>query len=147
MGCIAIAISISASAQAGRAYTMPTIAGDTLTASSSVDTVAKTFTVTGGYSSMGIQVDAKVISGSVSNGKAYLFRSFDGYNYKVVDSASYTAVPSWALTTATATHVAQFDVSNPPVGTNYYVVCTTGAAATTSTAIKVKYTLRRYQAQ
>lgn len=128
--------ALTTKAQFGRAASFPTIAGDTLTNAS---TVNKIFTATAGYNALAVQVNAKQISGTLT-GKVYLYTSLDGSNYTLTDSATYVPVPNLTGVAATYTHVAIIQkVTAPGV---YYLVSAV-STGTTSTAIKVLYTLRK----
>lgn len=74
-------------AQYGEAALFPLIAGDSISTSSSLDTVSKVFRTTAGYSAIGVQVNGTRISGTVTV-KAYLYGSMDGTNYVVTDSSA-----------------------------------------------------------
>jgi hypothetical protein len=128
--------AFSTKAQFGRAASFPTIAGDTLNNASSVN---KIFTATAGYNALAVQVNAKQISGTLT-GKAYLYTSLDGANYVLTDSAAYAPVPNLTGVAPTYTHVATIQkVTAPGV---YYLVSAV-STGTTSSAIKVLYTLRK----
>lgn len=132
-----IGVFITSNAQSGSAYTFPRVAGDTL---ASADSVFKVISITGGYSSLGIQVNLKKLSGTLT-GKAFLFTSMDGTTYNLYDSASYVAVPTMAgVTSTTYTHSAQFNKAAPPF-VKYLVLAT--SSATTSTVVQVQYTARK----
>lgn len=128
-------IGLSISSQAQNATLMPLVPGDTVNATSALDTVTKTISVTAGYSVMGIQVNATKISGTVSL-KAYIYGSLDGTNYIVSDS-------SGAFSDGSAVY--QFTKSDPAF-TSYKVQVrpATGAATTQSVKIRVYYVLRRH---
>ena len=66
---------------------LPLIAGDTISTSSSLDSVTKIINSTAGYSSLAIQVNAVKVSGSIT-AKAYLYSSLDGVTYNLTDSAT-----------------------------------------------------------
>ncbi len=117
--------------------TFPVIAGDTL---NNADTVTKSFPVTAGYSVMGIQVNLKKISGTVA-GKAYLFRSSDGVSYQLIDSASYTAVPTGSMFSTTVTNVAQFEKPYPSGGKYLVNAVSSGSV---SARVTMQYVVRRY---
>lgn len=114
---------------------MTLVAGDTLTTSSSVDSVTKVITVTSGYSALGIQVNFAKISGTV-NAKAYLMGSVDGTNYIVSDSSAAFA---------NGDNVVQFTKSSTPFY-KYKVEVrnSTGAATTQSGIVRVYYIARRH---
>lgn len=118
---------------------LPLVAGDTLV---NADTLTKRLPVTDGYAKMFIQLNYKKISGASATGKAYLYRSGDGGNYyQLVDSASWTAVPTGTMFNSTVTHTAQFDVAAP--GGDYYLVNMI-SSGTVSAQVRLSYTFRRY---
>lgn len=111
-------------------------AGDTLSQSSSSDTVSKVIRVTSPASAIGIQVNQTKLSGTGS-GKVYLYGSLDGTNYVLTDSSS-------AFTDVT-TNVAQFTKTSAPF--TYYKVQARpmGAATGTQSAIvRIYYVIRRF---
>jgi hypothetical protein len=130
----------SAHAQTGTASAFPLIAGDTLV---NTDTVFKKIPITAGYSSMGVQVNLKKGTGTLG-GKVYLYTSLDGANYLLTDSASFTAVPTFATTLASTsyTHVAVIS-KVAPAGASY-IVAATQAGSLTASPVQVLYTSRRY---
>lgn len=132
--------SEDAKAQFGSAYTFPVIAGDSLV---NADTVFKKINVTGGYSSVGIQVSIKKGTGTL-DGKFYLYKSVNGNNYVLSDSASFTAVPTHAtlISNGGYTHTAIIE-KVAPAGTRY-LVAATQAGSLTASPVLVSYTSRRY---
>lgn len=127
----------SSRAQFGTAKLMTIVAGDTVSTSSSLDTVSKVITATAGYSAMGIQVIGTKVSGTIT-AKAYLYGSLDGSAYLLTDSATAFA------NSAGAQSVFFTKTTTPYV---YYKVMVRNVGATTSTealAVKVYYTLRKH---
>lgn len=111
-------------------------AGDTLSQSTSSDTVSKVIRATAGYSAIGIQVNQTKLSGTGS-GKVYLYGSLDGTNYVVTDSSA-------AFTNVT-TNVAQFTKSNAPF--TYYKVEARpvgGDTGTQSAIVRVYYVFKKH---
>jgi hypothetical protein len=111
-------------------------AGDTLSTSSSLDTVSKVINATAGYSAIGIQVVATKLSGTVV-GKAYLYSSLDGTNYVVTDSSAAFANQT--------TNTAVFTKQTAPY--TYYKVqvrAADGATSTQSVKIRVYFVLRKH---
>lgn len=132
-----LAMVVGMATQAQRATLFPLIAGDTVSTSSSRDTVTKIINATAGYSALGIQVNATKISGTVS-AKAYLYSSLDGTNYNLTDSsaafANQTTNVVWFTKTTTPYTYYKVTVQDP-IG---------GATSTQSVQVKVYYVLRRY---
>jgi|ERR1700749_2002989 len=122
----------------GFAYKFPTVAGDTIV---NADTVFKKITVTAGYSVLGVQVNIKKGTGTLS-GAAYLYTSFDGVNYKATDTASYVAVVPFSTVIPTYTHVATFTKPTPAAPYYEVVIVSTGTLA--SSPVQVLYTTRKY---
>lgn len=111
-------------------------AGDTIIATSALDTVTKILPASAGYSSLAIQVNATKLSGTVSL-KAYLYVSLDAVNYTVTDSST-------AFVDQT-TNVVWFTKTAPPY--TYYktqIRPATGAATTQSVICRVYYAVKRY---
>jgi uncharacterized RmlC-like cupin family protein len=135
---MALVVGMVSTNIAQRATIFPLIAGDTLTTSSSRDTVTKVITATAGYSALGIEVVTTKVSGTVA-GKAYLYSSLDGVNYTLTDSSSAFANQT--------TNVAFFTKTGglPYV---YYKVTVQdaigGATSTQANIVRVYYVLRRY---
>lgn len=132
----AMVVGITINATAQSAKLMPLIAGDTVDATSGVDTVKKYIPVTAGYSAMGIQVVGTKISGTVS-AKAYLYGSLDGTNYVLTDSSAAFADQT--------TNVAQFTKTTTPF-TSYQIQVrpATAAATTQKVRVRVYYVLRQH---
>jgi hypothetical protein len=132
-----LAMVVGMATQAQRATLFPLIAGDTVSTSSSRDTVTKIITATAGFSALGIQVNATKISGTVS-AKAYLYSSLDGTNYNLTDSsaafANQTTNVVW-FTKTTTPYVYYKVTVQDPIG---------GATSTQSVQVKVYYVLRRH---
>lgn len=125
----------TAKSQAQSETRMGTVFGDTVITSGSKDTVIKSFTATGPYNTLGIQVVTTKVSGTVV-GKAYLYSSLDGINYTVTDSSSAFADQT--------TNVAIFTKTSVPY--TYYrihVRTADGTNSTQSNAVKVYYVFRR----
>lgn len=133
-----IAGLLSFTAKAQRATTFPTIAGDTVSTSSSLDTVSKVISVTAGYSAMGIQVIGTKVSGTVT-AKAYLYSSLDGTNYILTDSTAAFANSAGAQSVA-------FTKTGGLPYTNYKVMVRNvgGTTSTEALALVFKYVLRRH---
>lgn len=126
------------SVNAQRATLMPTVAGDTVSTSSSLDTVSKVITITDGYSALGIQVVATKVSGTITS-KAYLYGSLDGTTYVITDSSS-------AFANSAGAQSAFFTKSSTPYV--YYKVQVrppTSGTTTEALAVKVYYVARRYK--
>lgn len=123
-------------AKAQTATLMPLVAGDTISASSGLDTVSKVITATSGYSAMGIQVVATKISGTVSL-KAFLYSSLDGTNYVATDSSAAFANQT--------TNTAFFTKETTPY-TYYKVQVRPAVSDATTQAVKVRvyYVLRKH---
>lgn len=123
--------------QAQHATLMSTVAGDTISTSSSRDTVSKVITATAGFSALGIQVNATKISGTVS-AKAYLYSSLDGTNYNLTDSsaafANQTTNSVWFTKTTTPYVYYKVAVGDPFGATT----------STQSVKVQVYYVLRRH---
>lgn len=128
---------ISVAVKAQSAVVFPTVYGDTVITSSSLDTVTKTLPSTAGYSALTIQVNAIKVSGTIT-AKAYLYGSLDGVTYNLTDSATAFA------NSATAQSV-WFTKTNPAY--TKYKIQVRNVAGTTSTeslAIKVWYMLHKF---
>lgn len=127
---------LTSEAQFGSAATFQTVAGDTL---ANVDTVSKVIKATAGYNAIGVQVNVKVLTGTLA-GKAYLYKSYDGINYQVSDSASYVPIISSSYNIPTYTHTAIFEkVTVPSVNYRVWAVST----GTVSAPVQISYTLRK----
>ena len=132
----ALMIALSYAVCAQNATLIPLAAGDTISTSSSKDTVNKVIRVTAGYSAMGIQVVTTKVSGTVV-GKAYLYSSLDGTNYTLTDSSSAFANQT--------TNTAFFTKTTTPY--TYYKVQVReadGASNTQSNIVRVYYVLRKH---
>ncbi len=126
------------SVNAQRATLMPTVAGDTVSTSASLDTVSKVIPITDGYSALGIQVVATKVSGTITS-KAYLYGSLDGTTYVVTDSSA-------AFANSAGRQSAFFTKTSTPYV--YYKVQVRPPSSATSTevlAVKVYYVARRYK--
>lgn len=123
--------------KAQRATLFPTIAGDTVSTSTSLDTVSKTITVTGGYSALGVQVVGTKVSGTIT-AKAYLYGSLDNSNWILTDSsaafANAAGAQSVSFTKQTTPYV-YYKIQVRPPG---------GATSTEALAVKVYYVLRKH---
>lgn len=116
---------------------MPLLVGDTISTSTSRDTVAKVIQATAGYSVASFEITGTKISGTVSL-KAYLYGSLLGTNYNLIDSsaafANQTTNSAWFIKT--------------PPGYNYYKVSVQdpigGATSTQAVQVRVAYVLKRY---
>lgn len=125
---------IDTSAQRGTQMSN-TASSDTLITSASKDTVTKIITATAGYSSLGIQVNATKISGTV-DAKAYLSGSIDGVNYTTTDSSSAFSDGNnyvWFTKSTTPYVFYKVDVRN-----------SIGANTTQTVAVTVWYVARRH---
>jgi hypothetical protein len=123
-------------AKAQSATLMPLVAGDSISTSSSLDTVSKVISATAGYSALGIQVVTTKVSGTVA-GKAYLYSSLDGTNYVVTDSSS--AFANQTTNTAFFTKV-----TTPYTYYKVQVRGADGAASTQVNIVRVYYVARRH---
>lgn len=122
---------------AQRATTMPIVAGDTVSTSTSLDTVSKVLTVTAGYSTLAIQVKCTKTAGTITS-KAYLYSSLDGVDYVLTDSSA-------AYANAAGAQSVFFTKTAPPYV--YYKIQVrppTSANTTEGLAVKVLYTLRKH---
>lgn len=125
------------STRAQTARSLAIVEGDTVSTSTSLDTVSKVFTVTAGYSSMGIQVVGTKTAGTITS-KAYLYSSLDGNNYLLTDSSA-------AFANAAGAQSVFFTKTAPPYV--YYKVQVRPPSSATSTeglAVKVYYVLRKH---
>lgn len=133
----ALIVGYEAKAQGGSAYLFPKIAGDTISTTAALDSVTKIINATAGYSSLGIQVNATKISGTVT-AKAYLYSSLDGVLYNITDSAT-------AFANAAGAQAIWFTKTTVPY--SYYKVQVRNVGTVVSTEavlIRVYYTLRKY---
>jgi hypothetical protein len=132
-----LVVGIAMTTEAQRATLLPLIAGDTVSTSSSRDTVTKVITATAGYSALGIQVNATKISGTVS-AKAYLYSSLDGTNYNLTDSsaafANQTTNVVW-FTKTTTPYVYYKVTVQDPIG---------GATSTQAVQVRVYHVFRKH---
>jgi hypothetical protein len=132
-----LVIGLAFGSMAQTATQFPLVLGDTISTSTSRDTVTKIITSTAGYSVANFEITATKISGTVS-AKAYLYGSVLGVNYNLIDSsaafANQTTNSAWFTKT-------------PPVY-NYYKVTVQdpigGATSTQSVQVRVAYTLKKY---
>lgn len=136
---VAVVLSITAT-KAQSAVRMAIIAGDTVITSSSLDTVTKVLPVTAGYSAMGIQVIGTKVGGTITS-KAYLAGSLDGVTYTVTDSSS-------AFANAAGDQSVFFTKTGGLPYTYYRIQVKppTSAASTESLAVRVYYSLKRFDA-
>lgn len=134
---LSVVVGIASTTMAQRATLAPLVAGDTISTSSSRDTVTKVITATAGYSALGIQVVTTKVSGTVA-GKAYLYGSLDGTNYTLTDSSAAFADQT--------TNTAYFTKTTTPYV--YYRVrvqeANGGATSTQSNIVRVYYVLRKH---
>jgi hypothetical protein len=134
---LSMVVGVAFSATAQYATLMPLKVGDTISTSSSRDTVTKVITATAGYSALGIQVVTTKVSGTVA-GKAYLYGSLDGINYTLTDSSAAFA----DQTTNTAFFI---KTTTPYV---YYRVrvqdAIGGSTSTQANIVRVYYVLRKH---
>ena len=126
------------SVNAQRATLIPIVAGDTVSTSSSLDTVSKVIPITDGYSALGIQVVATKTAGTITS-KAYIYGSLDGTNYVITDSSAAFA------NAAGAQSVVFTKTSTPYVYYKVQVRPPTSATSTEGLAVKVYYVARRYK--
>jgi hypothetical protein len=133
----ALVVSLTISATAQRATLIPIAAGDTISTSSSMDTVSKVITLTAGYSALGIQVVGTKVSGTITS-KAYLYSSLDGNNYLLTDSATAFA------NSAGAQSVFFTKTTTPYVYYKVQVRQPTTAGSTEALAVKVYYVARKH---
>ncbi len=122
--------------QAQNATLLPLVAGDTISTAASLDTVSKVIPATGGYSTLGIQVNFTKVSGTVTQ-KAYLYSSLDGVNYQLTDSAT-------AFANQSGTQSVWFTKSSVPY--TYYKPVVRNMGANTSTEsgiVRVYYVFRK----
>lgn len=134
---LSVVVGFASTTMAQRATLFPLVAGDTLTTSSSRDTVTKTFTATAGYSALGIQVVTTKVSGTVA-GKAYLYSSLDGTNYTLTDSSAAFAdqTTNTAFFTKTTTPYVYYRVRvQDAIG---------GSTSTQANIVRVYYVLRKH---
>jgi hypothetical protein len=134
---LAVVVGFASTAFAQRATLFPLIAGDTLTTSTSRDTVTKVITASAGYSALGIQVVTTKVSGTVA-GKAYLYSSLDGTNYTLTDSSSAFAnqTTNTAFFTKTTTPYVYYKVTvQDAIG---------GSTSTQANIVRVYYVLRKH---
>lgn len=135
---IAVVAGFASGAMAQSASLFPLAAGDTVSTSSSRDTVTKVISVTAGYSALGIQVNATKISGTVS-AKAYLYSSLDGTNYNLTDSSSAFANQTtnvvWFTKTGGLPYTSYKVTVQDPIG---------GATSTQAVQVRVRYVLRKF---
>lgn len=131
-----LVMGFALTSNAQRATLLPLVAGDTLSTSSSIDTVQKTITITAGYAALGIQTVCTKISGTVS-AKAYLYGSIDGSNWDLTDSSSAFAnqTTNTATFTKTSTPYVYYRVDVRPM-----------APVNTTQAVKVRvyYVARKH---
>jgi len=134
---LSVVVGIASTTMAQRATLFPLVAGDTLTTSSSRDTVTKIITATAGYSALGVQVVTTKVSGTVA-GKAYLYSSLDGTNYTLTDSSAAFANQT--------TNTAFFTKTTTPY--TYYKVTVQdaigGSTSTQANIVRVYYVLRKH---
>lgn len=131
-------LSFTIESKAQRATLMSTVAGDTVSTSSSLDTVSKTITVSAGYSALGIQVTATKVSGTITS-KAYLYGSLDGTTYVVTDSSAAFANSAGAQSV--------FFTKTGGLPYVYYKLQVRPPSSATSTevlAVKAHYVLRKF---
>ena len=118
------------------AVLMPLVAGDTVSTSTTLDTVTKIIPATGAYHTMGIQVNAIKTAGTVT-AKAYLYSSLDGVTYALTDSAT-------AFANSAGAQSVWFTKTTVPY--TYYKVQVRNVGLTNSTeglAVRVYYVFRR----
>lgn len=117
--------------------TLATAAGDTISASSALDTVNKVVALTAGYSSVNFKVEYTKISGTVSL-KAYIYPG-DGTDYESAatdstaafsNSSSFVYIPK-----TSAQAYSHYKIQVRPA---------TGAATTQAVKVVVKYLPKRF---
>lgn len=132
-----LVMSLFTASYAQRASYIPIVEGDTVSTSSSLDTVSKVLTVTAGYSALGIQVVGTKTAGTITS-KAYLYSSLDGNNYLLTDSSAAFANAAGAQSvffTKTTTPYVYYKIQvRPP----------SSATTTEGLAVKVYYVLRKH---
>lgn len=130
-------MSLFTTSYAQRASYIPIVEGDTVSTSSSLDTVSKVLTVTAGYSALGIQVVGTKTAGTITS-KAYIYSSLDGNNYLLTDSSAAFANAAGAQSvffTKTTTPYVYYKIQvRPP----------SSATTTEGLAVKVYYVLRKH---
>lgn len=124
-----MAVNISY-AQFSRGYQMPVVAGDTIVNTGSV---TKTFTATGGYSKVSVQINVQKVSGTPA-GNVVLYGSLDGVNYTSLGD-------TLKLSNVTTVQTATFAIDGAPYV--YYQVSGTGTG-TMVAGVSVWYLLRKY---
>ena len=136
MMVLSLGLLFSIETKAQNATLLPLVAGDTLSQSTSSDTVTKVIRVTAGYSALGIQVVQTKLSGTGS-GKVYLYGSLDGTNYNLTDSsAAFTDITTnVAYFTKTTTPYTYYKIQARPMG---------AATGTQSAIVRVYYVLRKH---
>ncbi len=132
---VVIASLLTTESNAQSATLIPLAAGDSISTSSSKDTVQKIITATGAYHTLGIQVVTTKISGTVV-GKAYLYSSLDGTNYSVTDSSA-------AFTDVTTNSVFFTKTTVPYTYYRVDVRAADGANSTQVNRVRVYYVFRR----
>jgi len=131
-------ISLTDRMEAQVASTLPIIAGDTVSTSTSLDTVSKVITVSAGYSALGIQVEGTKTTGTIT-AKAYLYSSLDGTTYNLTDSSAAFANSAgtqavWFTKTGGLPYV-YYKIQVRPPG---------ASASTEGLAIRIRYVLRKF---
>lgn len=112
------------------------VAGDTISTSSSKDTVSKVLPVTAGYSTGAIKVEYTKLSGTVAL-KAYIYPG-DGTDYESAatdSSAAFSDATGYVYFTKTSLPYSHYKIQ---------VRAANGANSTQGVKIVVKYLLKRY---
>jgi len=84
---VTVCILAAVASYSQSATQMALVAGDTLVASSSRDTVTKIFSNTSAGSVVGVEIKGTKISGTIS-AKAYIYGSLTGASYNLIDSSA-----------------------------------------------------------
>lgn len=135
---LSVVVGIASTTMAQRATLFPLAAGDTLTTSSSRDTVTKIINVTAGYSALGIEIKGTKTSGTIS-AKAYLYGSLSGDDYELTDSsaafANQTSNVVWFKKTGGLPYVFYKVTVQDPIG---------GTTSSQGMQVRVRYVLRKF---
>jgi hypothetical protein len=129
---LVLAVSVAFSAAAQSPTLLPTVAGDTVV---NTGTVNKTFTASAGYSAVGAQVVITEIAGTTA-GTATFQGSLNGTNWETIGTA-------FTLTDV-ATQAKFFSVAGNPY--HYYRVSTVGSGTMTA-KVQLYVVLRKYSTQ
>lgn len=131
-----LAFGMIATVNAQKAKYLPIVTGDTVIASSSLDTVFKSIPATGSWRTLTVGIDGTKVSGTIT-AKAYLYGSLNGgLTYNLLDSTTAFANSAGLQT--------KF-IEKTTVGYDLYRVQVrqpTSAGSTESLAVKVWYLFR-----